>query len=464
MTPRTLRRPTSPLLPSAPLALVALLSAAQVGCDPQKADWGFDAIRTLATPADDPSLGCGVHVPADALEERRAACAFGPGALPAATLGVDPTVAAAIPIRHVIIMMKENRSFDHLLGKLHDQGQPGVEAIPPSFVNPDLSGVPVPPFHQTNTCLAQDPGHQSKEMVACADGGKMDGFVRNAATSTNTDGHWAMGEYEQADLPFYYWLASTFAISDRHFAPMASGTFGSRNFLTFGTNAAVVDTGIVFPPPTTPSLMQLLINAKVTWGAYTDGAPLSGALDWAAGDPGVHTMAELYDALDKGTLPNVVFVDGKEYIEDDHPDADIQTGEAWSKKIYDHAVKSPQWPRMAIIWTFDESGAFADHVVPPTACRATPDSPFTELGPRIPLVAISPWAKRNFASHVVHDHTAITRFIEVLFNLPALTSRDANADALLDLFDFSCGRDLSVPAAPEAGTGSCKDPAPPGTH
>lgn len=78
----------------------------------------------------------------------------------------------------------------------------------------------------------------------------------------------------------------------------------------------------------------------------------------------------------------------------------------------------------------------------------------------MPLVVISPWAKRNYVSHVVHDHTAITRFIEALFDLPALSARDANSDALFDLFDFSRGRDRSVPQAPDAGTGICPFPSP----
>jgi phospholipase C len=173
-------------------------------------------------------------------------------------------------------------------------------------------------------------------------------------------------------------------------------------------------------------------------------------------------MTALYDALDQGTLPNVAFVDRIEQVDDDEPTADLQRGEAWVESIYDHAVKSPQWPRLAILWTYDEAGAFADHVPPPTGCRATETSfPDNRMGPRVPLVVISPWAKRNYVSHVVHDHTALTRFIEALFDLPALTSRDANSDALFDLFDFSCGRDLSIPEAPAPGSGICPNPPPP---
>ncbi len=443
---------------------LGLAAASLAACDPQKADWGFQSVTTLPTPPDAPALGCGVSLPADTLASQRAACAFGSGDRAAKTLGIEAATAAAIPIRHVIVLMKENRSFDHLLGQLHDQGNAGVAAFPAGFTNADLNGNAVVPFHQTNTCLADDPGHQSAQIALCVDGDKMDGFVRNAELSTGTDGHWAMGFYEKADLPFDYFLASTYAIGDNHFSPMASGTYGNRDFMMFGTNAGVVDTGLVYPPPTTPSILGLLLDAGFTWGAYSDSQPFSGALDWGPGDPGVHSMAQLYDALDQGTLPSVAFVDAVEYITDDHPDADLQAGEAWTKSVYDHAVNSPQWPRMAILWTYDEGGAFWDHVPPPDACVAEPDSPFSTMGIRVPLVAISPWAKRNHASHVLHDHTAITRFIELLFDLPALTARDANSDALLDLFDFSCGRDLSIPDAPEPGAGSCVDPAPPGTY
>jgi phospholipase C len=293
-------------------------------------------------------------------------------------------------------------------------------------------------------------------MLACVNGGKMDGFVQNAAATTSSDGSYALHYYDASDLPFYYFLAKTFAIADRHFAPVPSGTFPNRSFMMFGTSAGVVDTGITYPPPSTPSIFQLLMSAGFTWGAYTDGAPFSGTLEWANDAPGVHTTKEIYDALDAGTLPNVAFVDGIEEVEDDHPVGDLQVGEAWLKKLYDHAIASPQWKGLVILYTYDEGGAFFDHVAPPEACRALPSRvPFTTMGPRIPLVTISPWSKRGYVSHVVHDHTAITRFIEAIFDLPALTARDANSDALLDMFDFSCGRDLSVAQAPAPGTGGC---------
>jgi phospholipase C len=444
------------------IAIPILALACASSCDPQKADWGLEAIRTMKTPAD-PPLACGARTMVDRSSERDR-CGFGAGTHPAESLGVDATFRALLPIRHVVVVMKENRSFDHIFGKLHDRGQPNVEAVPPTFSNPDANGNAVFPSHAMTTCILFDPAHQSESMLRCVDDGKMDGFVKNAALTTSSDGTFTMQYNDESDLPFYYWLAKTYAMADRHFAPTVSGTFANRAFMMFGTNAGVVDTGILYPPPSTPSIFHLLMNAGFTWGAYSDGLALSGTLDWGPNEPGVHTMKELLDALDAGTLPNVSFVDGVESWDDDHPKADLQAGEAWLKDIYGHAIASPQWQRMAILFTYDEGGGFADHVPPPEGCSALPTrSPFTRMGPRVPLIAISPWAKRNYASHVVHDHTAITRFIEAVFDLPALTARDANMDALMDLFDFSCGRDLSVGAAPEPGMDGCPVRPPKGT-
>jgi phospholipase C len=452
-------------LPSRALgALFGLASVLGLGfaCRPAAVDWGFDAITTMKTPPDDPSLGCGVDLSGDATAAQRGSCSFRSGTRADESLGKSKVDLGRIPIRHVIVAMKENRSFDHLFGKLPVEGMPEVEGIPDGYSNPDLSGKAVVPTHATTTCIPYNAGHQFEGMQAGLDGGKMDGFVKNAAETTDSDGSFAVSYYEAADFPFYHFLATTFALADRDFAPMATGTFANRSFMMFGTPAGVVDTGVSYPRPDTPSIFQLLMNAGFTWAAYSDGAPLSGTLGWEADTPGVHPTLDVYDALDQGTLPNVAFVDGIEDVEDDHPVGDIQYGEAWLKKLYDHAIASPEWERLVILYTYDEGGAFFDHVPPPDGCYPNPSlAPFTQRGPRVALVTISPWSKRGYVSHVVRDHTAITRLIEAIFDLPALTGRDANSDALLDMFDFGCGRDLSVPPAPEPGTGGCATPPAP---
>jgi phospholipase C len=424
-------------------------------------DSGKPPIAPLPTPPD-PPVTCPIVLPPDPAADKRAACTFGLGARADETLGVPKELAGKFPIRHVIVMMRENRAFDHLLGKLHD-ARPEVEAVPSTFQNLDKAGAVVAPFHADTTCIHNDPIHQWNAMHAAVNGGKMDGFVTSAADTTGTDGHFVMSYYEATDLPFTYWLASTWPVNDHHFASVRSGTAPDRLFMLLATNDGVRQSGLDNADPQTRSEFDGINAGGISWGVYTDGSPLEGALNWDKTHPGVGKVSDLIAALDAGTLPNVAFVDAAENTEDDHPTADLQRGEKWVKTIYDHAVASPQWERLAILWTYDEGGAFADHVPPPNeACIARPDNPkdapYFELGVRVPFAVISPWARKDYVSHVVQEHTAITRFIETIFGLPAMTARDANSPALLDLFDFSSCTPpmLHPPPAPAPGTGGCK--------
>jgi phospholipase C len=423
---------------------------------PADADAGADAPAAAdgaprdAAPMPDPFAG------------KRAACGFGVGAKVTDTLPISAAARAALPIKHVIVMMKENRSFDHLLGNLHASGQPDAEEIPASFSNLDKSGAAVAPFPLDTTCVNHDPGHQWNEMHRQVNGGKMDGFVANGADSTGTDGHFVMGNYAATDLPFYYWLANTFALEDRHFPSVRSGTWPNRSFLMLGTADGVVCTFCgKQPKPTTPTIFDSLDRAHVSWGVYSDSDPFDGTLGWAQNHPGLHSFADFQRALKDGTLPAVVFVDSIGWVEDEHPTADVQVGENWTYLVYQSVTSSPLWPSTALIWTYDEAGGFADHVPPPEhACIARPGNPddvgFFELGVRVPLAVISPWARPHHVSHVVEDHTAITRFIEAVFDLPALTSRDANSTALLDMFDFDGPPALLHPPKPPlAGKDGC---------
>jgi phospholipase C len=441
-------------------ASIAALASLATGCRSSPCTSVNDGV-VPATPVD-PPLACPVVMPADTHAAERAACSFTTGASVADTLDVTAALSQSIPIRHVIVVMKENRSYDHLLGALHDEGRLDAEAVPASFSNLDLHGRVVRPYRAETTCLDFDPGHQWDAMHDGVDGGAMDGFVKSAARTTGTDGHLVMSYYTSADLPFYHWLARTFALNDRHFASVRSGTAANRTFLLLATNAGVQNTG-TFPDVMSPSLLEGLTAAGYTWGFYSDSPVFSSAWPLTHDDPGAYCYDDLLARLDTGTLPSVAFVDGREAVEDDHPDADLQRGERWLRNIYEHALASPQWPRLAMIWVYDEAGGFADHVPPPgPACVARPlpeDQPYTELGTRVPLVIISPYSRPGLVSHVAQEHTSVTRFIEAIFHLPALTARDANSSALLDLFDFSCSPPLlEPPPAPEAGADGCLRP------
>lgn len=449
------------------LGLVSLSLGALAGCDgPPEIRSSADASASDASPLDgglDGGGSCQTPVADDPLASARAACTFGAGRLATDTLPITEAERAALPIKHVVILMKENRSFDHVLGALNGSGQPDVEPIPASFSNVDEAGNPVSPFHLDTTCYNADPDHQWDAMHRQVNDGAMDGFVVSGARSTGTDGHFVMGHFEESDLPFYYWLSRTFAINDRHFPSARSGTWPNRNFLLLGTADGVRATYEKLPNPSTRTIFQSMDAHGVSWGVYTDDLePFEGCLGWDSTHAGVHSFPDFLRALADGSLPSVAFVDSLGYVEDEHPPADVQLGETWTRIVYQTAAASPLWPDLALIWTYDEAGGMADHVPPPNhACVARPgiaaDEPFTELGVRVPLVVISPFARPHYVSHVVQDHTSITRFIETVFGLPALTARDANADALLDMFDFGCAPALlAPPPAPPAGRDGCK--------
>jgi phospholipase C len=269
-----------------------------------------------------------------------------------------------------------------------------------------------------------------------------------------------MGHFDELDLPFYYFLADTFALADHYFPSVLSGTFPNRDYLLLGTSDGVFSTQFnVWPDPSLPSLFDRLDAAGVSWGVYADDEPLEGTLDnpahdWSRLHPW-HPVQQLLDELGRGNLPQVVFVDGRGDADDEHPPADVQRGEAWTKRLYDALTGGPAWPSSVLLLTYDEAGGFFDHVPPPDAGVARPqDGRFFELGVRVPLLAVSPWARRRYLSKSTKEHTSITRFIERLFRLPPLTARDAHADPLLDMFDFSCAPE-PVPPAPEAGVGGC---------
>jgi phospholipase C len=399
---------------------------------------------------------CDAPPQVDPLESARGKCQFAAGALVKDTLGISDAERAAIPITHVVVVMQENRSFDHYFGHLADAGQPAAEAEPATFSNPDADGGIVTNFHLTSSCLPADPQHQWAAMQEGFDNGKMDGFVLSASIDGlgQTDGHFVMGYYDQSDLPLYYWLADTFAISDRYFGAALGGTWTNRDYLYAGTSDGVMNTGDA--TLSAPNIFDALTAAGVGWGSYSDGTPRQDCLGWTATHPGVGLFQDFLNGLRSGTLPPVAFVDPGP-AQDEHPPNNIHNGELWASQIYQAAVASPLWEHLAIVYTYDESGGLADHVPPPPACLASPDqAAFNNLGMRVPFTVISPWARSHFVSHRVHSHTSVLRFIELLHNLPALTGRDANSDALLDLFNFDCEALKKPPEAPQPPYALCQ--------
>jgi phospholipase C len=421
-----------------------------------------------------------IKIPSDAqAKSARAMCAYDAGALPLETQGASAPNGATIPIDTIVVVMMENRSFDHFFEDLPQQGWTDVDVAPTGASNPGVDGAPVPFTHGTGTqlCFA-DTNHSWDGSHREIDHGKMDGFaVANDGTHEDPmlgppgflSGARAMTYYAKDDLPFLYWAASNFAIGDRYFASVPGPTFPNREYLYAGTSFGETTTSLSSLPPSVTSTVLDLLDAKgIAWQAYTDGLP---TLDLFASDENsasytarVADFAQFATDAAAGKLAPVVFLDPNLLTDgydgdDQHPPAVMQVGEAWLLGIMKNVLKSPQWPHLALFLLWDEHGGLYDHVAPPPACAPDSIAPiltadggtyggFDQYGVRVPFVVLSPYAKPHYVSHEVFDHTSVLRFIEARYGLPALTKRDANALAPWDVFDFRSPPHLTPAALP----------------
>ncbi len=420
------------------------------------------ALLTLAAGCGDDGEGTPVAAgpcgPNPALAKQRDACEFAPGAPAEQTIG--ECTGNKIPIEHVVIIMQENRSFDQYFGHLRGHGQDDIDVAPAAATNPDPSGAAVPWHHESAYCV-EDTDHGWSASHEQWNNGRNDGFATSNASSGDPTGQRALGYYEQSDLPFYYDLASTFAMSDRYFCSLLGPTYPNRYYLAAGTSFGIVTTSLTKLAPRGTANIYRSLNAKgITWKSYYASLPslfLFPDLQTTQNDHLFPIEQFAKDAAD-GTLPQVSFVEAgfseQAFIEtDEHPPADMQLGQHWVWDQVTALTKSPLWEKSALFLTYDEHGGLYDHVSPPAACVPDGTPPkqnpelggFDRLGFRVPLIVVSPWARRHYVSHEVHSHTSILRFLEAKFDLPALTKRDANSDAMLDLFDFDSPPRLQVP-------------------
>jgi phospholipase C len=424
----------------------------------------------------------------DAGAAARAACQYKRGDMPAATLGPSIPIDSEIPIQNIVVVMMENHSFDSYLGHLNAYAnRSDVESAPADAGNPAMDGGTVPWQHASHLC-SLDTNHEWAGTHQEIDQGAMDGFVRandgyNGAAASEpslASGARAMWWYDERDLPFYYQLASTFAIADHYHASVPGPTWPNRMYLfaatSFGETKNDFPDLTAFPWPTNDaSVLDELEKRHTTWHLYSDGVPgaavvyaLSLATRW--GRSVLSPFSQFQQDAQNGTLPEVSFVDPNLNSEttggagtDEHPPGDIQSGQLFVSQVVQAVTTSPQWPHLALFITHDEHGGFYDHVPPPSACAPDSMQPilgagdttqggFDLYGVRVLLVAVSPYAKSGYVSHATYDHSSLARFIEAKFKIPALTARDANATPPTDLFDFANPPAFLTPPALTAPT------------
>src|SRR5437588_3247342 len=381
-------------------------------------------------------------------------------------------------LKHIIFYVQENRSFDNYFGVLGryraSKNLPSaIDGLPLGATLYNTQGKAVHPFHFQTVChenlsLYWNESHRDWN------GGKMDGFMKTSTSvpsSIDPTGTRAMGYYDETDLPYDYELATQFATSDRFFSPVMTNTNGNRMYLFAGTSF-----GHIFPDPpppggwTQPTIFDKMDAAGVSWRYYyqDSGIYLPQWSTYQRDAAKLKPISNWYtDLQNEATLPSVIFIErpGPSGL-DEHPPSNIQLGAANTKQIIDGLMNSPSWASSVFILTYDEAGALYDHVLPATVIppdNILPmlqpgDQPgtFAQDGFRMPITVISPWVRPNFVSHTWRDLTSILRLIEVRFNVPALSARDATADNMLEFFDFSSPRLLTPPLLPvQPTTGVC---------
>jgi phospholipase C len=369
----------------------------------------------------------------------------------------DSRLANLEKVDHIVVLMLENRSFDHMLGYLSLEGRRGdVDGLRAEFAN-ERDGRVYAVHHLDSTAIADDPDHSGDAVELQLGGGKMDGFVESFAKTLadrgveDADPCRVMGYYNAADVPVYDHLAREFAICDRWHSSVPGATWPNRLYAISGHAAGSRDDLPLNLPPIydEPSFVRHLDAHDISWRWYSfEGGSLrfadahyllghhdrfayfsKGNLSWKSDfQVTVDTDAPsfLEDAA-RGALPSVAWIDPNFsnfnpigfQPNDDHAPADIKDGQELVLAVYHALATSPQWDKTLLIIFYDEHGGFFDHVAPPEAPDDDPEK-FGRYGVRVPALIVSPWIEPRSVSHTLFDHTSIMKTILLRFCPDAL--------------------------------------------
>jgi phospholipase C len=371
------------------------------------------------------------------------------------------------PIKHVVFIIKENRTFDQLFGRF-----PGADGVTVG----DDRGTPRPLARALDR-LPADINHCYECALQAWDGGKMDGF----ATISEPARMWAYTQYRPDQIPNLWHWASEFVLGDNFFASAVGPSFPNHLYAIAATSGGAHEnpvqdkdaleqrhqqTGLFKAwgcdsiegayvtvtssegvkervPPCFDFQTEgdLLSRAGVPWAYYSANQYQNGYL-WSAYDAIRHVRQHpdvwqrhifgvdgLLDDIRDDRLPPVTWVTPR-FPLSDHPEYSMCWGENWTTDVVNAIMRSPMWRDTAIFVVWDDYGGFYDHVPPPQV----DDFGF---GIRVPMLLISPYAKRGYVDHTLGEFSSILRFMEDNWGLTQLTNRDGRADDMTAGFDFS---------------------------
>ena len=366
-----------------------------------------------------------------------------------------------LPIDTFVVLMMENRSFDHYLGWL-----PGADGMQTGLSYRDSAGVSHPTHAlgaDLQGCAFNDPDHSWEGGRTELDGGACDGWLRAGMNDAFSIGFYAKDL--AGPLKFIQTAAQTFTTFDRFFCSLLGPTFPNREYMHAAqsyaqiTNTRPDQAGYRngFPDAT---IFAAAKAAGKSVGYFFNDLPVS-ALWGSSGLQRSMDIQSYHEMAAAGTLPAVTYVDpafedeGSGTSGDEHPHGDVSVGQAFMADIVKSFMDSSQYARGAMFIVYDEWGGFFDHVAPPRVrdLRNHHDinKDFGQMGFRIPALVISPYARRGHVSHTVFGFESILKMIEYRFGLDPLTRRDQHANNIALAFDWESPPRLSAKPFEDSG-------------
>jgi phospholipase C len=350
-------------------------------------------------------------------------------------------------VQHIVFIVKENRTFDHYFGKF-----PGADGATTGVVS---NGRAVPlahlgrPSQLDNLCNGWDCA------IEAMDNGKMDKFDLIDAGTLN-----AYTQLDEQDIPNYWAYAHHFVLADRYFTSVHGPSLPNYFYIVAAQSGGVIDNGSHFgsgvacdgspaelvtvidsggnrtmqsPCFDFQTLADSLEHAGISWKYYGDSPNIFSTIRhirsssrWAEDyAPGAQFLTD----AESGQLPAMIWLFAPGAI-NEHPPENSCAGENWTVQVLNAVMQGPVWNSTVVFITWDDFGGLYDHVPPPQLDQFG-------LGPRVPLLIISPFSKPGYISHTLYEHSSILKFVETRYGLPPLTARDSAASNMLDSFDFT---------------------------
>ncbi len=363
------------------------------------------------------------------------------------------------PIQHIVIIVKENRSFDNYFGTF-----PGAAGATRGQTS---SGQMVPLLHTPDHTLL-DINHAGDAARVAVNDGKMNGFDQlQGAIQDGQD--IALSQLHESDIPNYWAYARTFTLDDHFFSTINGPSFPNHLVTVAGSSHNTDDNPILntyhswgcdagqytkvdtvdpqtgqhyfskpcFDIQTLPDEFQ---KAGVSWKYYAPGQYQSGYI-WSAlnsikhirysplWQSNVPDTSQFMKDIKAGTLPQVSWVVMNEG-ESEHAPHSSCAGENWTVRQLNALMQSPLWASTAVFLTWDDFGGFYDHLAPPKLNAIA-------YGPRVPTLVISPYARQHFIDHQTYDFASILRYVEDKYHLPQLSEYDRRAQSIADSLDLN---------------------------